>query len=631
MSAPVRKARLAAAIAWRWIWAIEDRVRGLVWGEERGFDLRPRPAAVVSVITPHLAGSSSGSVRMPRSSCLGMVAAPDAERSRAVLEEVGHFYGLDVYRAAPEYATPVIDCAVRERWPLLGVSLQGLKSVPPPWPVLLRTYVARGGTLLLNGITAESARCLNTLAEAFEISFPIGLKLDAADGEVLFSARDLTFAGELAGVGIRSAECDSALTDCEGAETLVSIRSGERIVPAVSLLRRGQGTVVLCAGGQQVTRLADGVAQLQALTVLPAMMLVRQVYGEAAWRAPAPFANFIVDDPALRNGSLGLDYPRVLALAREHDFHLTVATVPRELEVAESEVVQLLVRNGRHLSACYHGSDHSGYEFYLPDAKESRHRARSISSQQAALRLAVARGQRFAERTGLALDRVMVFPHGVGTPEIFPTLQTLGFIATCNYDDRYPLGSTPPEDYDLGMRAADLAWSGFPLIWRRGIPDPMFRLDLFLGRPAITFGHIKALGADLAPFVRRAEELRDLRGGIKWAGLEDIARHSYMQRHDPEHGWQVLMLSNEICLHNPESHARTYHVERANILAGWGLVADSPHTVPSGPLTLTVPPGGSRTVRLAAPGTRSLSPGQPCSLLRGTNAQSMPRMEATNH
>jgi hypothetical protein len=625
MSAPVRKARLAAAIAWRWIWAIEDRLRGLVWGEERGFDLRPRPASVVSVLTPHLAGSRSGPVRMPRSSCLGMVAAPDAERSRAVLEEVGHFYGLDVYRAAPEYATPVIDCAVRERWPLLGVSLEGLEAVPAPWHALLRAYVSRGGTLLLNGITTESDGCLSALAELFEVSFPMARRRDAAGGEVLFSARDLTFAGELAGVGF-------GLTDCDEAETLVSIRDLARTIPAVSQLRIGQGTVVLCAGTQRVKRLADAVVQLQFLAMLPAMMLVRQVYGDAAWRAPMAFANFIVDDPALRIGSLGLDYGRVLALAREHDFHLTVATIPRELDVAESAVVDLLARNGRFLSACYHGSDHSGYEFYLPSAKESRHRARSLSSQRAALQRAVARGETFAERTGLALDRVMVFPHGVGPPEIFRALQTAGFIASCNYDDRYPLGSPPPEDFDLGMRPADLAWHGFPLIWRRGLPDHMFHLDLFLGRPAITFGHAVKLGADLAPFVRRAEELHRLGGPeVKWAGLEDIARHCYLQRHDPARGWQVSMFSNEICLHNPESRPRTYQVERASLPAGCGLVADGPHDASNGRLMLTVPPDGARVIRLAGARTRALSPGQACSLHRGTNAQSMPRMEATNH
>jgi len=629
----MQNARLAAAVAWRWLWAGEDRLRGLLWGEQRGFELRPRPAVAVSVVDPDVAASRTRSLRLPRSSCIGVIAASGGSDSGAVLEEVGNFYGLDVYRAVPQHAAPVIDCAVREQWPLLGLSIEGLEAVPVPWPQLLRTYVSRGGTLLLNGLTSESNRCLAAISDGLGIALPEAQRLDPAEREVVFSARDVTFAKELAGVGIVARRCESALAHSDAAETLVSIRNGDRPMAVVSALSLGQGRVVLSAGTQQIGRLADAMSPLQALVVLPAMMLVREVYGEATWRPPASYANFIVDDPALRNGSLGLDYRRVLALAREHDFHLTVATIPRELDVAEPEVVDLILRNATWLSACYHGSDHNGYEFYLSSAKDSRHRARSLSSQRAALHRAVSRGERFAARTGLALDRVMVFPHGVGPPEIFPALQSLGFLATCNYDDRYPLGMPTPDDYDLGMRPADLAWEGFPLIWRRGLPDQMFRLDLFLGRPAITFGHARALGPDLAPFVERAQKLHSIGGdGVRWAGLEDIARHSYMQRHDPSLGWQVLMLSNEICLHNPEAKARTYRIVRANSPTGFELVADGPHTLVAGALTITIPPGSARTIRLAGAGSRSLSSGQPCALnIRGTNAQPLPRMEASNH
>jgi hypothetical protein len=611
------KGRLAAAVAWRWLWAGEDRMRALVWGEQRGFDSRSRPAAALSIVEPRIASSGSSSIRLPRSSCLGVVAPAAGPGSTSVLAEVGRFYGLDVYCAAPDHAAAVVDCAVRERWPLLGVALEGLPALPAHWPDLLRAYVSTGGTLLLNGIMPGSSNCLAAISEAFGVTLPSGHWLDPPASEVIFTGRDHSFAAEFAGVAVESFSCESALTVSDAGETLAWVRSGERLWPAVSELSIGPGRVVVCAGTQAVTRLADAMAPLQALTVLPAMMLTRQVYGEAAWRAPVSFANFIIDDPALRNGTLGLDYRGALAAAREYDFHLTVATIPRELELAESGVLELLRSNGRRLSACYHGSDHSGYEFYLPDAKESRYRARPLSAQESALHRAVARGERFAERTGLALDRVMVFPHGVGPTQIFATLQSLGFISACNYDDRYPLGAPAPDDFDLGMRPADLAWVGFPLMWRRGLPDPMFLLDLFLGRPAITFGHVKALGADLAPFARRAREIHRIGGeGVHWSGLEDISRHSYMQRHDPKLGWQVSMLSNEICLHNPGARPRTYRVGRANSPAGYALVADAAHVLNTGGLTITIPPGDARTIRLVSAASRSLSPGRPCSLER---------------
>jgi hypothetical protein len=341
----------------------------------------------------------------------------------------------------------------------------------------------------------------------------------------------------------------------------------------------------------------------EPLTALPAMMLVRQVYGEAAWAVPGMFANFIIDDPALRNGRLGLDYRRLLARAREHDFHVTIATIPRELELAAPDVVAMLRDQARWLSACYHGSDHTGYEFYLPQAKRMRYGGRPLAAQKLALQRAAERARKFTESTGVALDRVMVFPHGIGSPEVFGTLQSLGFLASCNFDDRYPLGAPVPADFDVGLRPSDLAWEGFPLMWRRGLPDRSFMLDLFLGRPLITFGHMKPLGPDVQQFADRADELHRIAGeDLRWCGLEEIALHSYLQRRDPSSGWRVLMLGNEICLHNPEPRPRTYSVERHHLPFGSALVSDAGPTGASEQVAVTVPPGGTRKVRVAGPG-----------------------------
>lgn len=616
-----RKPRLAAAVAWRWFWAGEDRVRGLVWSNQRGFEPRATPAKVTSVAESRRTSSDGTSMRRPRSGCLGVIAPAGVPGSTPVLAEAGRFYGLEVYKADPQTARPVLECALRERWPLVGVAMESTEPVPKALTELLRAYVAGGGTLLLNGIVPGSERGLSALSDGLDEALPVSRHMDGTPSEVFFSEREVAFAGELAGVGIEAVRTETGLTDHERATTLAWIRNDQQQLAAVSELSIGSGRVVLCAGTQFVTRLAGAVAQAQALTVLPAMMLVRQVYGDAAWRAPESLAAFVVDDPALRNGTLGLDYRRVLAQAREHEFHLTVATIPRELELAEPAVVDLLRTSGRWLSACYHGSDHSGYEFYLPATKESRYRARSLGAQESALRRAVDRGERFARRTGLALDRVMVFPHGIGSPEIFSSIQALGFIAACNFDDRYPLGAPAPDAFDLGMRPADLAWGGFPLIWRRGLPDRMYLLDLFLGRPAITFGHVKKLGAGMERFARRADEMHRLGGGrVRWTSLEDISRHSYMQRHDPSLGWQVAMFSNEICLHNPGHRSRSYRVERSNTPDGYSLVADGAESVDGAGLMVTIPPGEARTVRLVSPFSRSLSAGRQCSIER-TGAQ----------
>jgi hypothetical protein len=602
-----RGRRLAAAVVWRQIWANEGRVRAFLWGERYGFDHRHQRAEKLELVAPRSPRLGLASRTRPRSSDLGVIARTDGNRSRAVLAEVGRFYGLDVHEATPEGAWAMIERAVDGGWPLLGLSVEGLSEVSQLLAGLLRAYVAGGGTLLLNGIGPGVNRGLRSVADELGIAVPEGRWSQGATREVLFSAQDPGFAHELAGVGIESSGSQTTLGESGGADVLAWVRTAEGLLPAVAERRVGAGRVVMSAGSQRVGRLADAVSARQPLSALPAMMLVRQVYGEIAWRAPASFANFIIDDPALRNGRLGLDYRRLLAQARKHEFHVTIATVPRELDLAEPEVVAMLRNQGRWLSACYHGSDHSGYEFYLPEARRMRYRARSLAAQERSLVRAAERARRFHQRTGIALDRVMVFPHGIGSPRVFSTLQSLGFLSACNSDDRYPLGAPVPEDFDLGLRPADLSWAGFPLLWRHGLPDRSFILDLFLGRPVITFGHAKALGRDLQPFADRADELHRIGGDkVRWSGLEGISQGSYIQRCDPRHGWRVLMLSNEICLHNPDSRPRRYAVERPHLPFGSALASDAGPTAAADDLTVTVPPGGTSTVRVVGRGERSL-------------------------
>ena len=73
------------------------------------------------------------------------------------------------------------------------------------------------------------------------------------------------------------------------------------------------------------------------------------------------------------------------------------------------------------------------------------------------------------------------------------------------------------------------------------------------------------------------------------------------------------MLSNEICIHNPDTRSRTYRVERPNRPDGYMLTAGSAAENSAG-LEVTVAPGASQTVRLAGSHSRLLSPARLCSL-----------------
>ena len=349
------------------------------------------------------------------------------------------------------------------------------------------------------------------------------------------------------------------------------------------------------------------------------MMLMRWLYGDFGWRAPVALANLTIDDPALRVGRLGADYDALLRRAQAFDFHVTLATIPRELPLADASILRLLAAHPRRLSACYHGCDHEGYEFFLPGARRLGLRARSLESQREALKRANRHGRDHWQRSGLALDRVMVFPHGIGPAEILPELHRVGFIASCNFDDRDPLGASRPDDPWLGLRPADTAWASFPLLWRRGLPDHRYVFDLFLGRPALTFAHLRALTDDLEPFVERARRVNSLGGGrVRWSGLEEIALHAYLQRRDPRRGWEVLMTANEICLHNSGERPRRFLVRRPHLPDGAVLSAGGARADEAGELEVVVPARGTRRVEvvLARPGLTLPVPGHgQCTLL----------------
>jgi hypothetical protein len=421
----------------------------------------------------------------------------------------------------------------------------------------------------------------------------------------------------LAGVRIESAVQGSRLRGEGELPALCFSLSGVAREPAVVEQRVGAGRVIISSFPARLPgTLTRCFGPEQSPLFLPPLMAIRELYGEAAWRPPAQLANFTVDDPALREGMLGLPYSQAARLAREHGFHVTVATIPAELGLAQPAVMAQLLESPGAVSACYHGCDHDGYEFYRSEGSHLRYRPRSLDDQRASLRRAVEHGVRFAQRTGYELDRVMVFPHGLGPAAILPDLHELGFVASCNLDNRYPLEAPVPDDRYLGLRPADTAWSGFPLLWRREIEDAGYLLDVFIGRPALTFEHRRPLGRDFDPFVRRAEDVAGLtRGNVAWRNIDEVARHAYLQRRDPERGWEVLMTANEACLHNPDPAPRKYFVQRPFLPAGDVFHVGGIPAAQADTLQLTVPAGATAVVRVVSAGSpRPLGGRLQCSL-----------------
>jgi hypothetical protein len=530
-----------------------------------------------------------------------------------VLTACARLLGLAVAEPAEGEPILVLERAIRQGWGLLASSAAGLTALPADRWRALDTFVRRGGTLFVYGV--HQGADLRDLSRHLNLEPVQAAPLGTPSTALLFPGSAVDFASLLAGVRVETSVQGSWLQGA--ARPLALSILGEVARPSVVELTAGQGRVVLSSfEGALSEDLAGSFGPEQGPVLLPPLMALKQVFGCAAWHPPALLANFTVDDPALREGLLGLPYSNVVRVAREHQFHVTVATIPAELGLAQREVLSLLQENPELISACYHGWNHDGYEFYRSSGSHLRFRVRSLAEQRHALTRAAEQGQLFTERTGYQLDRVMVFPHGLGPAAILPHLHALGFVATCNLDNRYPLESEVPADPHRGLRPADTAWVGFPLLWRREITDSGYLLDLFMGRPALTFEHRRPLGRDLLPFIARAEEIHRLAGGsVIWRGLDQVARHAYWQRFDPVGGWQVLMTTNEACLHNPGPDTRIFTVKRPHLPLDSRFETAAAVVEAADGTRVTVPPASTATIRLLPNrGSPVLPTGGACSL-----------------
>ena len=599
--------------------AIERRAlpRRLIWSGNLGYEPREPATPPILLVEDGAAEELPPLTDLSPSDTQDVaVCAFSGHVDRSALAATADFLGLRVSRSNGQSAVDLLKRATGGRWKLLAGRLDSPAHLPDDAKRSLTTFVNRGGTLYLDSLTAGSADTLRELGNELGFAAP-EIRTTSPALDLHLAGNQAWFARELAGATLHTEGSGYTLEARSEWDVLAHVPSGTDRLPAVVQRQVGLGRVVLSVLPDPVCdRLTDTVKSDQIGAAVVALLLLRQTYGHACWHPPAYLANFTIDDPALRQGMLGLPYDILAAQARDHGFHVTIATVPRELHLADEAVIARLREQGDLMSACYHGCDHRVYEFYRTHGSRTLYAPRPLEEQRRALWRAVEHGRRFTGAHHYELDRVMVFPYGVGPASIFPDMHRLGFLATCNYGDKFPLEAAIPTDDHLGLRPADLGWEGFPLLWRRGLRDQGYLLDLLLGRPILIFAHRRDLGRDFKPFVQRARSInRAARGAVQWRSLDEVARHAYLQRHDPRSGWEVMMTSNEACLHNPDPAPRTYTVKRPNAPAGDVFFIDGRRHRGAELSRVTIAPGEVAVVRLAAGSVAALRARYGCTVL----------------
>ena len=236
--------------------------------------------------------------------------------------------------------------------------------------------------------------------------------------------------------------------------------------------------------------------------------------------AQPPRACFVIDDPNLRLRSYGyVRFGELARDAREHGYHVAVATIPLDLVLPGSRALPLFRALPSHLSLAVHGNDHVRLELARPRCAREADRL---------VQTALARVERFERRAGIRIDRVMCPPHG-GCNAV-----TLAALYRCGFD---ALTASRPFPWDGfadqrrwrlgGWLPAQLFGGGIPVIPRHPLTGHLDDLVLraLLGIPLVVYLHHGDLAGGLDPLRRAAERIGSL-GDVEWTSLAGIARRN---------------------------------------------------------------------------------------------------------
>lgn len=296
-------------------------------------------------------------------------------------------------------------------------------------------------------------------------------------------------------------------------------------------------------------RLIDSFSRL-----LPVMMFLRRAFGERCWHGARKLGSLIIDDPLLTGRYGFLHYESLLKAMEQSQFSTNLAFIPWNYRRSRKTVINLFKRNPGRYSLSVHGCDHTKAEFATSDSARLRSKARTALRRMSA----------HQQLTGLPFDRVMVFPGGHFSTAAIDSLKTANYVAAVNsteFATDLPRGVLRIRDV-LGI--AVMRYSNFPIFIRR-YPNRIaeFALDLFLGRPALIVVHHEDFKNGYSGIQDFAEQLNRLSGGIKWCGLEEIARRSYVVKRGANGEMDARLYTDDAIVENPEQQNRRFHISRA--------------------------------------------------------------------
>lgn len=223
----------------------------------------------------------------------------------------------------------------------------------------------------------------------------------------------------------------------------------------------------------------------------------------------------IIDDPLLQPRYGCLDYTRLLAEMKEHNFFSEIAFIPWNYQRSDAATIQLLLNNPDRFAICVHGCNHTSNEFGILDLQ----RLSMLAS------VALWRMEEHSKLTCLPFDPVMVFPQGRFSSVAMKALKAVGYRAAFNSTIWSTDNVNPPLlDY---RSPATTIYHDFPLFRRRHPSNREgFAQDVDRGRPIIIVDHHSSFRDSYALLTETVDWINSF-GNVRWVSLSRIVDYYY--------------------------------------------------------------------------------------------------------
>jgi hypothetical protein len=337
----------------------------------------------------------------------------------------------------------------------------------------------------------------------------------------------------------------------DGVRKLVSI--GDR--PLMALVKDA-GTEILFLASEGVADLNTEIGDLPLTQFFSRFvayaMALRYVAGEECWRPGEQHASIIIDDPLLRPNYGFLNFEKLLALMKQHNFQTIIAFIPYNCRRSSPSTAKAFRENPDRLAICFHGNDHTGAEFASTDA----------ALLNSMLHTAERRMDEHRKRTGLDCDRVMVFPQGRFSVEAMALLKAHNFDAAVNSGAR-PMHTQVALTIGELAQPAVLRFEGFPLFLRKysaRTESADIAFNLFFGKPNFVVEH-HDIFQDPSRLIAAVSKINAVALEVHWSSVGKAVSSSILRRRSSDGVYQIRGYARRIRVTNTSDRSESFLIE----------------------------------------------------------------------